>query len=311
MKTDLDIRTSPPDALEKLDATLALYGNVAGKTAQNVLALKGGQLLMGNQDPRFGATFPGLHQLFVDETPREGAITAAAKARRFRVGRREFGGGLSPTALSRAAAMMDGNKSILISPSADGERFSFVRRGVRLTKRKRPRRVHYRPGRLSYAVAPDNVLRRSTDKVVNFRALAVWFELRLRESGRRFMGASWLYRRWRAYAKVGYIPEGTAGLAAGVGKSRQFGGTDWRLINNNPRSTLQTLGSAEMQADPAGNATLRITSNVPGVQSIGNARGIFSRAIYRLTLDTEVYLARKQQEAADALLRGSGAVKVT
>lgn len=289
-----DIRTDPPDAFARLDATLALYGTVAGKTAQAVLAQKGGQLMMGNSDSRYGATFPGLVQLFQAESPRDGAIEAAAKARRFRVGRREFGGGLSPTALSRAAEMMQGNKSILISPSRDGERFSFVRRGVRLTKRGGPRRVHFRFGRTSYAVGADNVLRRSTDKVANFRAIAVYFELRLREQGRRFLGASWLYRRWRTLAQSD--PRRTK--------------ETFRLLQNvNPRSRVQELGSAEMQADAAGNATLRLTSNVPGVQPIGNTRGIFSRAIYRLTLDTEVYLARKQQEAAEELLKQSGAVK--
>jgi hypothetical protein len=297
-----NVTISPPLALERLSRGLASYQIVSGRTATQILVQKGGQLLYGNRNPKFGATFYGLVQLFLDQAPPDDAIRLAARARGFRMGRRNYttsgvGAGISPTALKRAQALMGGYKAIIVNVNPYNGAAGVVRIGVR------GKRVHFRHGRLSYALSGEGYgPLQEDDKRVNLRAVATIMEIILRTSGRHFLGSSYVHKRWRAFAKPGYVPAGTPGLASGPGvPSRQFGETDWRLVNNNPRSFVTPLGDAQLTADAdKGNAQLRITSNVPGVQAIGQTRGLFSKAIAGVTQDLEAYLARKEKEAVEA-----------
>lgn len=281
------LTTVPPDAFARLDAALAAYAQASGRTSERILQQKGAQVVYGNSDPRFGAVFDGLASLFLRQAPPEGSIRRAARQRGFRVGRRVLGGRLSDRALRRAAEMMGGEKSVLVSPNADGEGFRFVRRGVR-TVRGRPRRVHFRFGRLSYAVGPNNVLRREGDRVLNFRAVATYFELHLREHGRRFLGAAWLFRKWRRLAQSDPRRE------AGVYKV---------LVNQNPRSSVNILGRAELTGDGQGNARLEIESRVPGTRGVGEGRGLFRQVVGYIARDIDLYLARVQRQQLAAQLQ--------
>lgn len=300
------VLVSPAGSLERLSDTLRSLQEISGRTAESVLVTKGGQMLFGNQNPKFGATFKGLYAHFRAQSPADGEIFATAATRGFRLGRRDSGGGLSATAIRRATAMMGGHRSILVNSRADGTGLGFVRAGVQ----RRVKRVHYRAGRKSFAVSGRGfyeggagIAKGADDKVVNLRAVATWFELQLRETGRGFTAAGWLQKRWRKFAKVGFVPEGTAGLRPGMTKSRQFGGTDKRLVNQNPRSAVGLLGDAELSGAPdSGNVTLRLTSYVPGVLALGEARGLFASVINAVTADIESYLARKQAEAIAAAL---------
>lgn len=289
------VTITPPDGLADLGTALRQYESVSGKTASAVLLQKGAQLLFGNQDARYGATFEGLVQLFQDQKPAPGAILAAAKARGFRLGRKEFGGALSPTAIDRALAWMGGFKSILANVTEDKERISF--RGVRLGRRGK-RILGGRKGTGGFAIAGvvDADQRQPGEKVLNLRAVATAMEINLRESGRRFLGSAWLFRRWQK-------------LAASDPRLDYGRGTEWRtLVNQNPRSRLGTLGEVALDGGGAdGNAQIRITSFVPGTLAIGTSRNLFNRAIAGVRADIGAYLARKQRESLLDLLKSGRA----
>ncbi len=286
-------------SLARLSEGLQAYQELSGKLSAAILVQKGGQLIYGNQNPKFGPVFPGLAQLYFQQSPKEGTIWAAARERGFRLGRRALGGGrLSPRALERAREMMGGNRTIIASVNPEGG-LKFVRRGVRKA------RVHYRWGRKSYVIGGDFVgpLPQS-EKRLNFRAVATYFELMKREQGRRFLGASWLHKRWRARAKEGLIPEGTPGLAPGWGRSRQYGGSERQLVNNNPRSEVQPLGTAALEgSETTGNLTLRLSSFVPGVQQIGESRGLIAQAADSVRADLDRYFERKHAELLERALQ--------
>lgn len=287
--------TSPESsrALARLAEGLQAYQQVSGRLSAAILVQKGGQLIYGNQNPRFGPTFPGLAQLFFQTVPESGGIWQEARDRGFRLGRKSLGRGqLSPRAVSRARELMGSSQTIIASTDQDGGSLKFIRRGVRKA------RVHYRWGRKSYLISGDfSGPLPQGEKRLNFRAVATYFELMKRESGRRFLGASWLHKRWRKRAKEGFVLEGTPGLAPGWGRSRQFGGVERLLVNNNPRSQVNPLGTAALEGSEAsGNLAVRLTSFVPGVRQVGEGRGIFVRAINGVRADLDRYLERKHAE---------------
>ena len=283
------VQIEPADALPNLRAKLIAYQAVSGKTASAVLLQKGAQLIYGNSNRDYGATFPGLVKLFQRETPPRESIAAQALARGFRLGRRNFASsesGISQTAYDRATRVMGGGKSVLAT--GEGVDLSFVRRGVR------GRRVHLRNGRTSYAVDASSSLRREGDKVLNFRAVATYFELQIREAGRGYLGAAWLFSRFRRFAQSD--------------PRRQATGTFRFIASVNPRARLQLQAEAELSGDAdAGNVTLRLSTFVPGEAAVGNARGLFGRAMASVSADIGAYLARKEREAALAALGGSAA----
>lgn len=275
---------NPPDAFARLSAGLEEYRRVSGRTSSAILVQKGAQLLHGNSNPKYGATFPGLVDLFLDEVPEQGSIWEAARARGFRVGRKILGGQLSERAETKARAMMGGFKYIIASLNPHTGRLRFVRSG------KRKSRVYYRPGRESFPAGGDfSGPLANGDRRMNIRAVATFFELAIRSGGRRFLAASFLHRRWRKLAQS---------------DPRRAPGT-WRLlVNQNPRSTIQPLGEAQLAgSEESGNLELRITSYVPGVREVGTKRGLFVRAIEGVRRDIDAYLARKQREELEASLR--------
>lgn len=293
-------------ALQRLADGLQAYQQISGKLSAAILVQKGGQLIYGNQNPRFGPTFPGLAQLFFQTVPDSGSIWQAARDRGFRLGRRSLGrGALSPRAVARARELMGSSQTIIASTDQDGRGLKFVRRGARKA------RVHYRWGRKSYLISGDFVgPLPQGEKRLNFRAVATYFELMKREQGRRFLGASWLHKRWRKRAKEGFVPEGTPGLAPGWGRSRQFGGTERLLVNNNPRSQVNPLGTAGLEGSEAsGNLAVRISSFVPGVRQVGEGRGIFVRAVDGVRADLDRYMERKHAELLEQAMKLGVAVQ--
>lgn len=280
------LQLTPPDGLARLARALTAYQRVSGKLASAVLAQKGAQLVYGNSDPRFGATFPGLVSLFQRQIQKPNRISIAARIRGFRLGRRNFGSsqtGISATALQRATFWMGGHSSILAVPSQD-QYGRLILGALRVGKRGR-RILGGRKGRGGAAVSGDfagPLL--PGEKRLNLRAVATIMELHLREAGRRYLGASFLFTRWRKLAR----------------SDPRWSDTTWRYIAQvNPRAKLQLQAEAELSGDTdSGNATLRITSFVPGAKEVGESRGIFARAIDAVAADTEAYLQRKLLEAA-------------
>jgi hypothetical protein len=276
----------PPQGLERLNSGLQAYRRVSGKSAVQILVQKGAQLIYGNVNPQFGATFPGLVQLFQQQSPKPGAITAAAVSRGFRVGR------ISDEAIKRANFWMGGYKSILAAPgSFDGRLFLGA---LRVGKRGR-RVTGGRRGRGGFAVSGDFIGPvPSGAKRMNFRAVVTMMEINVREAGRRFLSASWLFRQWRKLAQTD--------------PQRIEPGTFRTLQNVNPRSRISPLGDAALSGDiEGGNAELRISSLVPGVAEVGTSRGLFTLAIDAVTADIESYLARKEAEKnAELVVNGRG-----
>jgi hypothetical protein len=286
------VQIIPEGALEQLGANLAAYEKVSGRTGAAVLKQKAAQILFGNSNPKFGAVFPGLVELFKDQEPRPGAITEAARVRGWRMGRRGSNqiAGISNTARDRALEKMGGFKTIwamvssvgghlMISPLLIGKSGKRVHGGRKFSSRRTGRVV-------SGAIDDVSVVQeaRAQGAVrLNFRALATAEEVNVREQGRGFLGAGWLFNRWRRLAQ-----------ADPLNPQEQIN----RLENMNPRSTLGLLGEAEMTGDEdKGNVEIRLTSFVPGTEDVGRSRSIFSRVIDSVNADIATYLANKEREA--------------
>lgn len=283
------IHVEVQDATRRLNAALADYIEQTGKNPAQVLAEKG-QWISAN-----------LYQAFSAMAPRRGSILAAAKSRGWRMGRKDGSpGGISATAWKRANKLLGGNKSLLFAKGGDPLtpiRASLTT-GNRVTDRSRKRSFAVggkgaRTGANPYAHAGLAVIGRY--------ALAVAEEARLREQGRGFLGVSWLYRRWRNFAREGLVPKGTPGLKPGLGPSRQFGGTVRTMVNNNPRSRFNPLGRAELMSgdDFAG---MRLVSNVPGVET-ARSQGIIARVLNEEMLGMQVYLLQRALKQANKLSR--------
>lgn len=286
------VTLAAPDALAKLSEGLVAYQRLSGKLSAAILVQKGGQLVYGNSDSAYGPTFPGLSQLFLAQAPKNGAITAAAKARGFKLG------AISLEARKRAAFWMGGYRTILARPGTrdEGRRLTLgaVRAGPR-RGRNGFRVLGGRKGRGGTAVSGSGLFaygagiqRQPGEKILNRRAVETLMEINLRESGRRFLGSSFLFRRWRRLAASSPLRTDTT----------------WRILENrNPRSALALLGTAALEGrEETGDLALRITSYVPGVQEIGESRGLFARAIGAVRADLDTYLARKHDELLRSVL---------
>lgn len=270
------VTTNPPQALERLQRALVGYRDArAGRTSEDVLVKKGEDL--AQRQPGGNS----LHALFRAQAGRFGRITAAARLRGFRLGRRKFGGtgltrGISETAKERAEKLMGPylkTLSILATVHTD-EYGRITLRGVRQGARGK-RILGGRRGLKGWAVGGDSALRMAGDVRLNFRAVATAMEINLREAGRGFLAAGFLFRRFVRLKKQRVLRE------------------------VQPRSRIAPdLAAAALEGSTDGShtLTLRLTSYVPGTAAVGTARGVFQRALDFMTTDLEAYLARKQRE---------------
>lgn len=266
--------------LSRLSDALAEYKQVSGKTNQQILVKQGGKLSYE------------LYKSFRAVTPASGSILARAKAGGWRLGRTggDADAGISNTAYARARNRMGGFKSILAMVMEENGRILF--RGVRVGKRgKRVLGGRRSLGGSAVAGTNQTIQRNPGDVVLNFRAVQTIEEINMRETGRRFLAIAWNYRRW---------------FTAGQGAQKTT-----TLVNLQPRSKLGygMLGSAQLAGDPATGApvSLTLSSNVPGTREVGNARGLFSRAIDALTADIRTYLVAEQRKALLAAIKKGAA----
>lgn len=282
----------PEIALGRLSRVLGDYQRIRGQSSVRVLHRAGLNLSLQ------------LHRLFRGRVPREGTITRAAASRGFRMGRDDApaGGaatGISPTAAKRASAKLQGYSSVLALIT--GGDHGRVRARV-LGIGKRGRLSRGRTGRGRYHYALSGASREDQAKVaaqaralgakrLNFRALATIEEINLRETGRRFMAVSWLYKRWRKLSS---------------GDARRADGSFRVLQNLNPRSRLNVLGEARLDSSPANNeATLALSSRVPGVETVGRRYGLFTRALHAVADDMASYAAEQESKLLASELRRS------
>lgn len=280
------IHTNPPGGTKKLEKALRAYGAASGKTGEAVMVQKGAQLLLGNSNPKFGPTFKGLVQLFRAQQPRRGEITKHARARGWRLGR------ITAEARQRAERKLGGFDSILANVLEDEGTGKITLRGVRRGK-KGGRITGGRRGLGGFAVGGrESDLRQDGDVRLNFQAVATIEELNMREGARGFLGAAFLFKRWRKLA---------------ASDPRRSKARFRELRNENPRSRIRLLGSAKLQGDGSrGQAGLRITSHVPATKDVGEQHNLFGRAMQGVTADLDRYLARQEDKTAIELFKKTG-----
>lgn len=268
------------DALQRLNAAFNDYLAQTGKEPKAALVSRG-QWLSWN-----------LYRAFTDIAPPPGSILRAAVARGWRMGRKDGNAsfqGISMTTWKRVNAMMQGNKSILaytipgtarISPLQIGARGRFVL-GNKQLKTKRvasgPSAVAaYQKTKGVRLYSMRYVARAMGAKILGRHAVAVALEAQLREQGRRFLGVSWLHRRWRSLAQS---------------DPRRADGSFRVLQNNNPRSKFNPLGVVELSGGDT-SAQLKLTSNVPGMDS-ERANQIIARVLNEETMGIQTYLLNR------------------
>lgn len=263
------VQVLPAGSLDRLSRVIGEYASYRRMPAAQALERQGRNVAIR------------LTRGFMKTAPADGVPSITARGRGFAMGRAvdaESGDGMegfSAHTLKRARAMMQGFKSILVRIyNVDGRvKMTPVALGAMNRRTGLRKRVRYKPGRtVSVSGRADQrfTLKGPDDKVLNFRALATVLEMNLRETGRRFLAVSFLYRRWRKIA-----PSNRVGVP---------GKREWRKLQEikNPRSQLGTLGEAVLTEGAPGEVasdSLRLSSFVPGVEKIGRSRGVFAEAL--------------------------------
>lgn len=198
-----EMQTSPVtvkvDTLD-LQLTLQRYHALCRKSTSYVIA---------RQTPNLSIY---LYQSFKDITPRPGAILDLAKMRGYRVARR--GGGVSPQAERLAEQVMGGQKSVMSIPGAAAAMLTSRKKKkmappdwrlmlVRMGRRRELISGGSRQNKGTVAgydearklVSKDKRLSgfgENAFKKLNKRNVEVYFELMLRERGRKQMAVAWL-----------------------------------------------------------------------------------------------------------------------
>ena len=156
-------------------------------------------------------------------------------------------------------------------------------RGWRTKLRKRvvedePYLSIYQFGYFSRRVKRKKGMGTQTDKHRSRRGLLVAQELARRQRGAGLLGITFLQRRWRSsQAKGRYFA---------TNKSRGLG-------------TLSMIESGPLEDG----AFFRVRVFTPGIDTVGEGRGIFATAIRQVREDTAIYLVRKQMESLRKALR--------
>lgn len=291
--------------LAGLNTAISLYVAKTGKSAAEVLAQKAKWLSIN------------LYQGFKATKPPEKKIWRDAKARGWRMGRRKDAvRGISNTAWRKADELMGGNRSILARTSEFG--FAPVwmgaRGGITLGQnRKRSRALGSSSAVDAYAnqrvlafdpkkgkwvrrkrairmYSAKYVAQAMGVKILSRRAVATALEAGLRERGRGSLGVSWLHRRWREFANIGYVPKGTPGLKPGWGPSKQFGGVRRELQAVNSANKL--IGTATLVAGGVA-AELRFASFADGMEK-PRSQSIIAGVLARETASTMDYLISRE-----------------
>lgn len=280
------VQVLPAAALSRLSRVIGEYASYRRIPAVQALERQGRNVAIR------------LTQGFMKVVPGEASATYTARSRGFAMGREndaEAGQGMegfSYHTLKRARAMMQNYPSILAKVYVrESGRVKIVPVSLGAMNRRTGlrKRVKYRAGKtLSVSGRKDQrfAIKAPDEKVLNFRAVATVMEMNLRESGRRYLAVSFLYRRWRKIAPKDRVGE--------PGK-RQY-----RRLEEvkNMRSRLGTLGEAvltEGAPGEVGQDSLRLTSFVPGVAEVGQSRGIFAAALEGAADDMVAWM--REQEA--------------
>jgi len=264
------------DNLGDLQRALDEYAKLRPRRAAKQLATKGQQLIHGNQNPKFGRTFPGLYKRMRKETPEEGIITLGRLAALKASQGKGFPIKTRPRARKQSAAMLEGRKSGAFSliRYGRGNRRIKVQPVRRFTKGKRrgqisTSRKRAKTARIAQGTRTQRLLGYKTYNTLQLSGL---LELQYRESGRGFAAASFLPNRYRRLR------------TATTGARRA-------LVKNKKGRTL----SKAIFAATKDEAMFRLTAN-PAVLGKPWARRAIRRVVKDVTRDIDDYLARKEKE---------------
>lgn len=184
MSIALTVQVSPASILA-LNQTLDRYIELSRKTPAEALDRQGREMSIH------------LYQSFLGVTPKRGEIGASAEARGFAVGRRKFGGKLSPESYRLAESIMFGQPVVWGRVERSVGAFGLLRtvrvgkRGKRITGGRRA------TGGRAASFDEGKALKIEGEHPLNRQAVATFYELQKREAGRRYLASSFLLFRKR------------------------------------------------------------------------------------------------------------------
>ncbi|GHC02068.1 hypothetical protein [Cerasicoccus arenae] len=272
------ITASVQTNLGDLNTALLGYERHSKKAPEQILRQKGTQIILGNSNPKYGATFKGLYDRLEERAPKEGTISQdrqRALDSANRGSRRPVK--VRPRALARADELLEGQPSgvfDIIDFGRGGARKRVVpirvftkgkRQGVRSTSRRRAKSAQLLSG--------TSFLARERGTILNRKNLSILIELNQREAGRHYTAAAFLPKRFR--------------------RMRDENGTVKRSLAKN--KTGATLGSATLHVKVDG-ASLHIEGFTPALAKPW-AQQALSGVLAAVAKDTAAYSERKEAEA--------------
>jgi len=298
------IRGEVQSEMKAFDEAMGKYIALSRRSAAEVVAQKGGQLILGNNNP----PFPGLYDVLKDLSPEPGSIVRdrmAALGSTPRGARRPVK--VRPRAYRRAGALLEGRPSGLFNLRGTGGGLKV--RQVRFSKRGN-KRIKRRGG-----VARRNTRRDASiggDRLLNRVSLAIAIELMYREQGRGYTAISFLpkrYRRMLGKARSATRRSAAASRARKVDMNQalQDGALTMQTTEDLRNAQGDTLGRVVFRSDAKG-AALRILGYTPP-QARSQAQAGVARVINFVRADTMVYVDRKlarQHEDSFKGVRGKG-----
>lgn len=292
--------------MPELERSLADYVALSKRSVPEVVAQKGGQIILGNRGGKYGVAFPGLFEILRAEAPREGSITTdrlAALESAPRGAKRPVK--VRHTARERAKAMLGSRPSGLIRFLPFGSSGRFRVNQVRFRKDKPSKAILSRSNR-------GGTIRRNTRaegvphgwKLLNLVALSIAVELSMRESGRGYTAFAFLPRSYSAFLRA----SSTVGRASSASLRGELAKPmpSVNLSGEHRNMGGDRLGDAQMSTQGDG-AALRIRAYPPSLRTPALRERAYQVVRYVLA-DTRTYVHRKMaQENLQRTVRGVGA----
>jgi len=278
--------------LDHFDRTMGQYVALTRRSAADVVAQKGGQIIMGNMSP----PFPGLFQALRRLSPAEGTITRDRES----VLRGTRRGLKRPVkvrhrARRRAKQLLEGRPSGLF-------KLSRSRGGVKVRQVRFRKRGNKRISSRSNRGGMVRISRRGDagqgESLLNRVSLGIALELQMREAGRGYVAVSFLpkaYRRMIGRIRADVRRDEKAYRQRKIELNKAL----LQPMSNRHQDALmrnksgEVLGRAEFRstANNSG-ASLRITGFTPPQQR-AEAHSIVGDVLRSVSADTQVYIDRK------------------
>ncbi len=293
-------------AMGEVNRTLADYIAVSKRSIPEIVAQKGGQIILGNRGGQFGPAFPGLYEVLSDLAPAEGSITEDRQRALDAAGR----GSARPVkvrqrAIDRAESMLAGRDSGLVTMVPVNGTSRFIVREVRFTKSNPAKQIRNRSNRGGVV----RINRRSeasgpNQKLLNKIALAIAIELSIRETG-------------RGYAAIAFLPKAYRRVISGIRREGRARAKDIAAAISDPvpGQTLSSsqrnasgwdLGRLSYRAQGTG-AAMRIEGFVPA-SNTPEAQDKVATVLMMVAADMRAYVRRKLDPHGDQLMLDLGAI---